>query len=241
MLRRRVPAPAPDPLPRGQRRPEDQPVHRQGVLRRPTLSIVADYVCYRYLRRPDDGNAGSRCRSTQRYYRQNVAEVLDVIDARHGAGPDRDRSRPPVPPDRDTETAGVRPHACRPPMSIGPVCCTAIRVAGVEQRFSPSVDAGLGWPEPPFGTAGPKRHDRADRRTGRRCSGRSAASRSAPPSGRRRMASRSTSRSGSPSTADRSGSTGTTPHHGGCRQRSSGAIRRSTTCVSRLRSRCRVT
>jgi hypothetical protein len=52
-------------------------------------SVVADYVCYRYLRRPDGKNIGSKRIVPSEYY-SNLDDVLDVIDAHTDAGETRD-------------------------------------------------------------------------------------------------------------------------------------------------------
>jgi poly(ribitol-phosphate) beta-N-acetylglucosaminyltransferase len=75
----------------GPRRLEDQLFMSQVYLT-PGLvaSIVADTVCYRYLRRSDSKNAGNRRLDPQGYY-GNLREVLDAVEERTAPGPDRDR------------------------------------------------------------------------------------------------------------------------------------------------------
>ena len=52
-------------FPEGPRRLEDQPFIVKAFFTASTVSIVADYVCYRYLRRPDN-RTPARCRSNPR-------------------------------------------------------------------------------------------------------------------------------------------------------------------------------
>jgi glycosyltransferase involved in cell wall biosynthesis len=75
----------------GRRRLEDQLFVTQAYLApHSTTSIVADEVCYRYLRREDNGNAGERHVDPDGYF-GNLREVLDVVEARTEPGPLRDR------------------------------------------------------------------------------------------------------------------------------------------------------
>lgn len=67
-------------FPEGPRRLEDQLFMTRAYFAAKSASIVADYVCYRYLRRPDGGNAGSK-RIDPRGYYGNLREVLDAVDA----------------------------------------------------------------------------------------------------------------------------------------------------------------
>ena len=76
--------------PEGPRRLEDQLFMTRAYFAAKTASIVADYVCYRYLRRPDGKNAGSKRIEPAGYY-ANLGEVLDVVDAHTDSGPQRDR------------------------------------------------------------------------------------------------------------------------------------------------------
>lgn len=76
--------------PEGPRRLEDQLFMAKSYFAAESVTIVADYVCYRYLRRPDGGNAGSKRIEPKGYY-GNLREVLDVVDAHTDPGEQRDR------------------------------------------------------------------------------------------------------------------------------------------------------
>src|SRR5947207_3223167 len=54
------------------------------------ISILADYPCYHWARRPDGGNA-SRQRPDLAAYFGAVREVLDAVDAQTEPGPLRER------------------------------------------------------------------------------------------------------------------------------------------------------
>jgi len=75
--------------PEGPRRLEDQLFMAQAYFAAAQATIVADYVCYRYLRRPGGGNAGSKRFDPAGYY-ANLREVLDVVDAHTEPGELRD-------------------------------------------------------------------------------------------------------------------------------------------------------
>lgn len=75
--------------PEGPRRLEDQLYMAKAYFGARAATIVADYVCYRYLRRPDGGNAGSKRFDPAVYY-ANLREVLDVVDAHTEPGEGRD-------------------------------------------------------------------------------------------------------------------------------------------------------
>ncbi len=64
----------------GRRRLEDQLFMTQAYLATDAVAILADYPCYFYRRRDDDGNAGMADFDPAGYY-HNLREVLDVIDA----------------------------------------------------------------------------------------------------------------------------------------------------------------
>jgi glycosyltransferase involved in cell wall biosynthesis len=76
--------------PEGPRRLEDQLFMAKSYFAAESVTIVADYICYRYLRRPDGGNAGSKRIEPASYY-GNLREVLDVVDSHTGPGEQRDR------------------------------------------------------------------------------------------------------------------------------------------------------
>jgi hypothetical protein len=75
--------------PEGPRRLEDQLFMTKAYFAATAATIVADYVCYRYLRRPDGKNAGSKRIVPAEYY-GNLGEVLDVVDSYTDPGAVRD-------------------------------------------------------------------------------------------------------------------------------------------------------
>lgn len=75
--------------PEGPRRLEDQLYMAKAYFAASAATVVGDYVCYRYLRRPDGGNAGSKRFDPAVYY-GNLREVLDVVDAHTAPGEERD-------------------------------------------------------------------------------------------------------------------------------------------------------
>ncbi|MEP6854778.1 MAG: glycosyltransferase family 2 protein [Pedococcus sp.] len=75
--------------PEGPRRLEDQLYMAKAYFAASAATVVGDYVCYRYLRRPDGGNAGSKRFDPAVYY-GNLREVLDVVDAHTAPGEQRD-------------------------------------------------------------------------------------------------------------------------------------------------------
>lgn len=75
--------------PEGPRRLEDQLYMAKAYFEAKAATIVGDYVCYRYQRRPDGGNAGSKRFDPAVYY-ANLREVLDVVDAHTEPGERRD-------------------------------------------------------------------------------------------------------------------------------------------------------
>jgi hypothetical protein len=75
--------------PEGRRRLEDQLFMTKAYFAAKNVAIVSDYVCYRYLRRPDGGNAGGQRLDPPGYY-ANLEEVLDVVDAYTEPGELRD-------------------------------------------------------------------------------------------------------------------------------------------------------
>lgn len=76
--------------PEGPRRLEDQLFMAKAYFQGEVATIIADRVCYRYLRRPDGGNAGSKRFDPEVYY-TNLREVLDVVDAHTAEGEERDQ------------------------------------------------------------------------------------------------------------------------------------------------------
>src|SRR5215203_4613408 len=86
--------------PEGPGRLEDQLFMTKACFAATGASIVADYVCYRYLRRPDGKNAGFKRIIPAEYY-GNLGEVLDIVDAYTDPGEVRGRFLPPVSADGD--------------------------------------------------------------------------------------------------------------------------------------------
>src|SRR4051794_7446801 len=77
-------------FPEGRVRLEDHAFVVPAYFRARRISILADYPCYHWIRRPDAGNASLR-RPDMAAYFGNVAEVLDLVDAHTEPGPHRDR------------------------------------------------------------------------------------------------------------------------------------------------------
>ncbi len=75
--------------PEGRRRLEDQLFMTKAYFAAHSCSIVADYVCYRYLKRSDGANAGEQRIDPPSYY-ENLRDVLDVIDTHTEPGLVRD-------------------------------------------------------------------------------------------------------------------------------------------------------
>jgi len=73
----------------GRRRLEDQLFMVKAYFGAQSVSIVSDYICYRYLRRPDGKNAGFGRIDPPGYF-ANLAEVLDVVDLHTPPGEVRD-------------------------------------------------------------------------------------------------------------------------------------------------------
>ena len=76
-------------FPEGYRRLEDQLFVVRAYLSARTCSVVADHVCYRYLRQPDRGNIATRIVLPAQYY-ESVREILDEVDRLTDPGPRRD-------------------------------------------------------------------------------------------------------------------------------------------------------
>ena len=72
-------------FPEGRRRLEDQLFVVQAYFRAKVISILADHVCYRYLRRADSQNAGGAAADWDGYY-ANAREVTDVVFANTAPG-----------------------------------------------------------------------------------------------------------------------------------------------------------
>lgn len=140
MLRREFLAENGIRYPEGQRRLEDQLFMTKAYFAARTCSVVADYVCYRYLKRPDGGNAGTRRIDTEAYY-QHLRDVLDVIDQHTSPGPVRDHFyRRFMRVEMLGKLAGHRVVKTR--LENGHLWLVPIR-ALAEERFPTSVDAGL--------------------------------------------------------------------------------------------------
>lgn len=77
-------------FPEGKRRLEDQLYMVRAYFRARVVSVLSSYPCYFYMRRADDGNAGTVRIDPPGYY-ANLREVLDVVEAETSPGTDRDR------------------------------------------------------------------------------------------------------------------------------------------------------
>jgi len=77
-------------FPEGKRRLEDQLFVVRAYFAARVVSVLADYVCYRYMRRPDRRNAGSEWFDPPQYF-ANLAEILDVVVANTEPGEFRER------------------------------------------------------------------------------------------------------------------------------------------------------
>lgn len=75
--------------PEGPRRLEDQLFMTRAYFAARGATIVSDYVCYRYNKRADGRNAGSKRIEPAGYY-TNLREVLDVVDAHTTEGVERE-------------------------------------------------------------------------------------------------------------------------------------------------------
>jgi hypothetical protein len=104
-------------------------------------TIVGDYVCYRYLRRPDGGNAGSKRFDPAVYY-GNLREVLDVVDEHTEPGEVRDGFyRRFLRVELLGRLGGGK--VLKHPEDYFEGLLREVR-ALLEERFPPSVDAGMG-------------------------------------------------------------------------------------------------
>jgi poly(ribitol-phosphate) beta-N-acetylglucosaminyltransferase len=126
--------------PEGRRRLEDQVFMTTAYFAAKNISIVSDYVCYRYLRRPDGRNAGSERADPPGYY-ANLEEVLDVVDAYTQPGEQRDRFYRRF---LRNELLGrlTRRNLLQLPQSYSVSLLSTIRLL-LQTRFPVSVDAGL--------------------------------------------------------------------------------------------------
>ncbi len=77
-------------FPEGRRRLEDHVFVMKSYFAAGRISILADYPCYHWVERHDTSNATNRYADPVGYY-ANVREVLDIVDAAVGAGPERER------------------------------------------------------------------------------------------------------------------------------------------------------
>ena len=126
--------------PEGRRRLEDQLFITRAYFAARRCSVVADYVCYRYLKRPDGGNAGERRIDPPSYY-DNLRDVLDVVDAHTEPGPERDHFyRRFLRVEMLGKLSGRKVIKTR--LERGDIWLVPIRRLA-EERFPTSVDAGL--------------------------------------------------------------------------------------------------
>ncbi|HEV3407412.1 MAG TPA: glycosyltransferase family 2 protein [Gaiellaceae bacterium] len=77
-------------FPEGRRRLEDHVFVMQAYVRADVISVLADYVCYHWVRRRDNRNAAN-IRLDPRGYFENGREVLDIVERHTPPGPLRDR------------------------------------------------------------------------------------------------------------------------------------------------------
>lgn len=127
--------------PEGRRRLEDQLFMTKVYFAAQVGTIVADYVCYRYLRRADGRNAGSTRIEPDGYY-GNLREVLDVVDAGTTSGEQRDGFYR-----RFLRTEMLGRMGGPNLLNNRPAYLTSLHRevrALMEERFPLSVDAGLG-------------------------------------------------------------------------------------------------
>lgn len=127
--------------PEGPRRLEDQLYMAKAYFAASAATIVGDYVCYRYLRRPDGGNAGSKRFDPAVYY-ANLREVLDVVDAHTAPGEERDRFyRRFLRVELLGRLGGAK--VLKHPEDYFDALLREVR-ALLDERFPASVDAGMG-------------------------------------------------------------------------------------------------
>lgn len=127
-------------FPEGRRRLEDQVFMADAYLRARNCSIVADYVCYRYLQRPDGQHSAAQTVTAEAYLGY-LREVLDVVDQHTEPGPAREEVyRRFLRVELLGRLSGKQVR--RTPVEHGDRWLLPIR-ALVEERFSPSVDQGL--------------------------------------------------------------------------------------------------
>jgi glycosyltransferase involved in cell wall biosynthesis len=126
--------------PEGRRRLEDQVFMAAAYLQAQNCSIVADYVCYRYLQRPDGHNTAAQPVTATAYF-DYLREVLDVVDEHTAPGPQRDRFyRRFLRVELLGRLSGKQ--ARRTPVEHGDRWLLPIRQLA-EERFPTSVDDGL--------------------------------------------------------------------------------------------------
>ncbi|MFE0388316.1 glycosyltransferase family 2 protein [Streptomyces bungoensis] len=77
-------------FPEGRRRLEDHVFVTEAYLRADNVSVLADYVCYYHVARPDASNAGFQRFDPVGYFK-NLREALDVVERYTEPGPLRDR------------------------------------------------------------------------------------------------------------------------------------------------------
>ena len=127
--------------PEGPRRLEDQLYMAKAYFGARAATIIGDYVCYRYLRRPDGGNAGSK-RFDPKVYYANLREVLDVVDEHTDPGEARDAFyRRFLRVELLGRFGGGK--VLKHPEDYFDSLHTEVR-ALLEERFPASVDAGMG-------------------------------------------------------------------------------------------------
>lgn len=118
----------------------DQLFMTEAYLAASSCSIVADYICYRYLRQPGGGNAGSHRVPPADYY-SNLRDVLDVVDRYTPPGAERDRFYRRFLRTEVLSRLGGR-RLARMRAAQRTETLDAIRPL-LANRFGPGVDAGL--------------------------------------------------------------------------------------------------
>lgn len=126
--------------PEGRRRLEDQLFMTKAYFCAETCSIVADYVCYRYLERPSGDNTSRQSVDTWAYF-DYLRDVLDVVDEHTEPGTERDHFyRRFLRVEMLNKLAGG--HVLRTPSGQGDRWLMPVRRLA-EERFPTSVDEGL--------------------------------------------------------------------------------------------------
>ena len=127
-------------FPEGRRRLEDHVLVMTAYFRARTISILADYVCYHWVRRADDTNA-SHARIDPRSYFEYGREVLDIVEQNTDPGPLRDQILRGWYQGKMLRRVGVSRLLAYPPDLRRDVVAEIRRLA--LERFGPGVVRGL--------------------------------------------------------------------------------------------------